>query len=822
MPKILILAEKPSVAQDIAAALGGFSKQGDWFEREDAIVSSAVGHLVELACPEAEDPGYDLERLPAIPGRFNLAPVQKTAPRLMMLKKLMARPDVHAVVNACDAGREGELIFRYIYLFCGCRKEMQRMWLQSMTAPAIKAAFVKLRPGRELDGLFNAAQSRSEADWLLGINGTRAVSILGTRKTGHITKSSVGRVQTPTLYLIVEREEAIRNFVPKSYLEIHAEFGAKAGNYAAKWIDPAFRPDERNPDARAERLFEKAKADSIVKRCAGKTPTSVSDTTTDVVSGPPKLFDLTTLQRQANKKFGFSASQTLKLAQALYEKHKVLTYPRTDSSALPEDYVDTAKATLTRLGDGGLTVSPFAARAVGMVKFDKRIFNNAKISDHFAIIPTGLISHALSAEEARIYDLVCRRFVAAFFPPAKYLQTVRLTIVEQETFKCSGRVLVEEGWLAVYGQEVDDKDEPALCVVAEGELPANRSMTVVALKTKPPARFTEDTLLAAMESAGSAIEDEELREAMKDRGLGTPATRAPTIEGLLSATDSRGRPIEPYIVREKKALAPTDKAFGLIAFLRENELMALASPVTTGMWEFKLREMEQGKFSRRDFMAEITAQTREVVDRVRAAAKDLPAAQPKKPIGASCPKCQKAIVADDKTFSCECGFKIWREIAGRVLTELEGEQLIAAGALPALSGFISSKKKPFSAGLKLSSDLSGKVEFVFEERAESGDAEATFKCPQCGMPMRRRQGGKAGGFFWGCTGYPGCTHTMDDKDGKPVPKQGGAGVVSSGKSGETCPTCKKGKLIGRRTGQGNPFIGCTKYPACRHYERVAS
>ncbi len=824
MSKILIIAEKPSVAHDIAAALGGFSKQGDWFERADAVVSSAVGHLVELACPEAEDPRYDLDRLPAIPSRFNLAPIAKTAPRLTMLKKLMARPDVHTVVNACDAGREGELIFRYIYLICGCRKEMKRMWLQSMTAPAIKTAFAKMRAGRELDGLFNAAQSRSEADWILGVNGTRATSILVTRQTGQRTKASVGRVQTPVLYLIVEREEAIRKFVPKAYFEVHAEFAAKAGIYLAKWIDPAFQPDPLNPDAKAERLFDKAKADSVAQRCAGKTPSSVSDTTNEITSMPPKLFDLTTLQREANRKFGFSANQTLSIAQALYEKHKVLTYPRTDSSALPEDYVDTAKATLTRLGDGGLQVSPFAAKAVAMVTFEKRIFNNAKISDHFAIIPTGLVSQTLSGEESKIYDLVCRRFVAVFYPPAKYLQTVRLTIVEQETFQSSGRVLVQEGWLVVYGREADDKDEPALCAVGKGELPANRKVEVVALETKSPVRFTEASLLLAMETAGAAIDDDELREAMKERGLGTPATRAKTIENLLATEDSKGHSIEPYIVREKKNLKPTEKAFWLIQFLRDNALMALASPVTTGMWEFKLREMEQGKFPRGQFMGEINTLTREVVDRVRSIAKTLPAPAAKKPLGVACPKCQKPILADDMTFSCECGFKVWRRIAGRVLTEQEGQQLIAQGALPTLSGFTNAKKKPFSAGLKLASDLSGKVDFVFEERSEteSGNTEAAVKCPQCGKPMRRRQGGKAGGFFWGCTGYPDCKHTMDDQDGKPVPKQPGGAKASANKSGDTCPTCKKGKLIGRQGGQGQHFLGCTKFPSCRHYERVAA
>lgn len=829
MSKTLIIAEKPSVASDVAMALGGFTRKDDWFEREDVIVSSAVGHLVELACPKAEDPGNDLARLPALPNRFELSPIEKTADRLALLRKLMNRQDITTVVNACDAGREGELIFRYIYLASGCRKPMQRMWIRSMTTQAIKEAYTKRRPGQEYDNLFCAAQSRSEADWLLGVNGTRAMSILNSRQAGKRTRSSVGRVQTPTLAIVVGREEAIRNFVDKPYFEIHADFAAAAGTYGARWIDPGFQADPSNPDSRAERLFDKARADAIVATCAGKAPSSVGDTATEVVNHPPKLFDLTTLQREANQKFGFTAAQTLALAQALYEKHKVLTYPRTDASALPEDYVDKARDTLTRLGEANIPVASFAATAAGMVKPDKRIFNNTKISDHFAIIPTGLVSSALGSEEIKLFDLVTRRFIAVFFPPAIYKQTVRETVVAQEIFRSSGRVLVTEGWLAVYGHEAKDKDEPALAAVAAGELPDTQRLEAVALKTKAPARFTEAALLAAMESAGAAIEDDELREAMKERGLGTPATRAATIEGLLSVKNGKGDPIEPYLVRDKKHLVPTPKAFELITFLRTNELAALVSPVTTGTWEFKLREMEQGRFNRRTFMDEIASLAREVVERVRNAARDLPELPTqgaKRPMAATCPNCRKTMAMNAKTFSCDCGFTIWREVAGRVLTQQEGELLIAQGALPSLSGFVSAKKKPFSAGLKLAADKSGKIELVFDEpppTGPAGDSATAVACPQCGKPMRRRQGTK--GFFWGCTGYPECRNTMDDADGKPVARQaksaGTAGAAKAGgQVGDACPTCQKGKLTGRQSREGTAFIGCTRYPECRHYQRV--
>jgi DNA topoisomerase-3 len=757
--KTLIIAEKPSVAKDIAAALGGFVRQGDWLERDDAIVTSAIGHLVELACPEADDPGYDLKRLPAMPAQFNLAPIPRTAEQLKIIQKLLGRPDVTSVINACDAGREGELIFRYIYHFCGCRKAINRMWLQSMTHTAIQRAFAAKRPGKEFDGLFAAAQCRSEADWLVGINATRAVSILNSMRTGNRSRHSVGRVQTPTLAMIVQREDAIRNFVAKPYLEIHAVLGVNAGEYPAKWINQTFQPNEQNPEAKPDRLFDKKQADAIVAKCSGMPVISVSDRSTEVAAIAPKLFDLTTLQREANRKYGLSASGTLACAQALYEKHKALTYPRTDANCLPEDYLDSARATLQRLGQRSITIAAFATQAAGLVKPDKRIFNDAKISDHFAIIPTGQTGMSLTSDEAKIFDLVSRRFVAAFFPPAKYLQTVRSTNIAHELFRSSGRVLVDPGWLAVYGQDADDTDEPALCAIAANEVPRNLSVKAVALKTKPPARYTEAMLLAAMESAGADIEEEDLRDAMKERGLGTPATRAAIIDKLLD--DKAGA----YIERVKKALAPTQKGCDLIDFLRANDLMPLASVNTTGEWEFKLREMEKGRVSQQAFMREIQQVARDVVERVRANAAGLPAtAHQRVSISAACPNCGGIVSADARTFTCEkCEFKLWRVIAGRALTDNEGSALIANGSLSALTGFTSSKGRPFAAGLKLT-DKFGKVEFVFEQR------------------------------------------TSD------VQQQNNA------KPDDACPTCHKGKLVGRRNPQGKAFLGCAKFPACRHFQ----
>lgn len=642
--KTLIIAEKPAVGRDIAAALGGgFSKQGtqgsEYLERDDLVISSAIGHLVELQCPESEDPGYDLNRLPAIPTKFQLAPIKRTESQLKLLTKLIARTDIDMIVNACDAGREGELIFRYIYHYCNCNKAMSRMWLQSMTPAAIIEAYTDMQPGHTLDPLFYAAQSRSESDWLVGINGTRAISILHEMQTGKRAKYTVGRVQTPTLYILVEREEAIKNFVTKAYFEIQAEFSGDARRYTAKWTDPSFCPDPQNQDAKADRFFDRAKADAIIAKCRGHIPTSVTDTSKEIITQPPKLFDLTTLQREANKKFGFTAKQTLDLAQILYEKHKVLSYPRTDATALPEDYIETTKATLTRLGQSQLPLAQHALNAVQAVRPDKRIFNNAKISDHFAIIPNGNISTTLTAEEASIYDLVLRRFISVFYPAARYLQTIRTTLLNGETFRSNGRVLADEGWLAIYGRDTEEKEEPALCKLNPGETLPLTTINAIGLKTRPPVRFTEDTLLGAMESAGAIIEDEELREAMKEHGLGTPATRAAMIEKLV-------HPDVAYCVRQKKLLIPTQKALDLIKFLRDNDLMTLAAAKTTGEWEYKLGKMEKNKYARNDFMADIRQVTHDIVDRVKKCAESLPPlqqqTQPEQPTTTyACTKCGK-------------------------------------------------------------------------------------------------------------------------------------------------------------------------------------
>ena len=557
MGKCLIIAEKPSVATDIARALGGLTRHDDYFEGERYVLSSAIGHLLEIGMPEEEEVKrgkWTFTHLPAIPTKFALRPLEKTASRLQLLLRLIKRKDIDELINACDAGREGELIFRYIVQYAKTAKPIKRLWLQSMTQGAIRDGFASLRSDEAMRPLADAAVCRSESDWLVGINGTRAMTAFNSQ-SGGFQLTTVGRVQTPTLAILVEREEKIRGFKSRDYWEVLARFRAAGGEYEGRWFDEKFRKPEDDADARAERLWEEAKAQAIVAACTGK-PGTVSEESKPSTQSPPLLYDLTSLQREANGRFGFSARSTLSLAQALYERHKVLTYPRTDARALPEDYLPTVKDTLEALREQN-AYAAFAGQVLKAkwVKPNKRIFDNAKISDHFAIIPTLQKPKSLTESEAKLYDLVVKRFLAVFYPAAEYLVTTRITRVAAEPFKTEGKVLVNPGWLAVYGKEAQADDEPMLAKVLPQEKVATEEVRAVGSQTKPPPRFNEATLLSAMEGAGKLIEDEELRAAMREKGLGTPATRAQIIEGLIQ---------EKYIYREGRELTPTAKAFSLM------------------------------------------------------------------------------------------------------------------------------------------------------------------------------------------------------------------------------------------------------------------
>jgi DNA topoisomerase-3 len=750
--KTLIIAEKPSVAADLARVLGKasgmskFAKEKDYFENETHVISSAIGHLVELALPgeaQGKKPSWKFESLPILPEKFDLQPRDDGEERLKVLKRLMKRADVGEIINACDAGREGELIFRYIMEATGVKKPTRRLWMQSMTNTAIAEAFDRLRSDDEMQPLANAALCRSESDWLVGINATRALTAANSR-FGGFRLTPAGRVQTPTLAILVAREKEIASFEPRAYWEVIGEFGVGAGTYHGRWFREDFQKDESNPHARAERLWEESQADAIVARTQGRTGT-VSEVKKPARQASPLLYDLTSLQREASNRFGFSARRTLQLAQALYEKHKALTYPRTDSRYLPEDYLGTVRDTmraLARAEEGGAVVSNlplFAAKALddNRIVPTRRVFDNTKVSDHFAIIPTGQLPAKLDEAEQKLFDMVARRFVAVFFPAAEFEVTTRITRLPSpdvvDAFKTDGKVLVVPGWLEVYGKKsVDDDDQAAtLCPVAEGESAEAVSIEKHEDTTRPPPRYTEATLLSSMEGAGKLIDDEELREAMSERGLGTPATRAAIIEGLIQ---------DGYLARNQRDLVATGKGIALIDQLHEAGVEALASPEMTGQWEYKLKLMEQGQAERTAFMREIRELAAQIVQRTRRYAEtkveevfpDFPA---------TCPLCGahglKQIATSLSCHTPKCTLRVGKTIAQRPMSEAELHELLAKKFIGPLQGFKNRFGKDFEAALEI--DAKGKVAFVFPKSPEqeaaldsvNDPANILCPCPVC-------------------------------------------------------------------------------------------
>ena len=765
MSKTLVIAEKPSVAQDIVRALtpiaGKFDKYDDYFESEHYVVTSAVGHLVEIQAPEEFDVKrgkWSFAHLPVIPTHFDLKPVDKTKSRLAAVVKQAKRKDVTQLINACDAGREGELIFRLIEQYAGgakggLGKPIQRLWLQSMTPQAIRDGFNNLRSDAQMQGLADAARSRSEADWLVGINGTRAMTAFNSRDGGFFL-TTVGRVQTPTLSLIVTREEKIRAFQSREYFEVHANFAAQAGQYAGKWFDPKFKKSD-DPEAKADRLWKAEDAQAIASAVQGQ-PATVTEESKPSTQASPLLFDLTSLQREANGKFGFSAKTTLALAQALYEKHKALTYPRTDSRHLPEDYLPTTRQTLEMLATSQHShLAPFARQALehNYLRPTKRVFDNSQVSDHFAIIPTTQAPSGLSEAEQKLYDLVVRRFMAVFFPAAQYQITTRISQVAQHHFKTEGKVLIHPGWLAIYGKEAasetdggkdGDKGQP-LVAVQPGEHPRVALAQAKPLHTKPPARYSEATLLGAMESAGKQVEDEELRSAMQEKGLGTPATRAAIIEGLLS---------EKYLLREGRELLPTAKAFQLMTLLRGLDVQELCKPELTGEWEYKLAQMERGELPRAQFMQKIAQMTERLVQKAKEYDRDtIPGNYAT--LTSPCPQCDGIVKENYRRYACTgadgagegCGFSFTKSPAGRTFETHEAETLLRERRIGPLEGFRSKAGWPFTSELAIVSDKDTgqfKLEFDFgddkasEENAEIVDFSGQTSlgaCPACGAPV---------------------------------------------------------------------------------------
>ena len=795
MSKTLIIAEKPSVAQDIVRALtptsGKFDKEADYFENDTYVVTSAVGHLVEIKAPEEFDVKrgkWSFNNLPVIPPHFDLAPIDKAKSRLTAVVRLVKRKDVNALINACDAGREGELIFRLIVQYAGTEKKpidkpVRRLWLQSMTPQAIRDGFEVLRTDAQMQGLSDAARSRSEADWLVGINGTRAMTAFNSRDGGFFL-TTVGRVQTPTLSIVVEREEKIRKHISRDYWEIKASFAVAAGTYDGKWFDPKWKKNPDDAELRADRKWNEADAQAVAQAVRDQTAT-VTEESKPSNQSSPQLYDLTSLQREANSRFGFSAKTTLGLAQALYEKHKVLTYPRTDSKCLPEDYVPVVKETMAMLADEDLPgplrpLSGHARKAIndGYVKPNKRIFDNTKVSDHFAIIPTLQAPKTLSEIEMKLYDMVVKRFLAVFYPPAEFMVTTRISVAAGHSFQTNGKVMVKPGWLAVYGREVQE-DDANLVAVKPNEKAQVENVDVNALKTKPPARYTEATLLSAMEGAGKLIDDEDMREAMQEKGLGTPATRAQTIEGLI---------YEKYMHRDGRELIPTAKAFQLMTLLRGLQVEELTKPELTGNWEFQLSEMEKGKLSREAFMAEIAAMTQRVVAKAKEYDRDtIPGDYAT--LTTPCPNCGGVIKENYRRFTCTgkadavvgsaegCGFSISKIPGGRSFELPEVEAFIANKKIGPLEGFRSKAGWPFTAEIKLAFDdeiKNWKLEFDFGEDAKAAEAgepvdfsEQTSlgPCPKCQSAVFEL------GTSYVCQASTGPGATCDFKSGKIILQQ---------------------------------------------------
>lgn len=729
--KELVITEKPSVARDILAAMGGtktFESHKDYFEGKDFIISWAIGHLLEFLSPEDIDPAYKrwrLTDLPIFPEPFCLKPKAGQKARLNLLKKLLHRNDVVSVINACDAGREGELIFREICGHLGNGKPVKRLWLQSMTPEAIRGGFASMEPGTSFNGLGSAAECRAESDWLIGINATRALTKrLQTRKER--APWSVGRVQTPTLALLVDRELEILAHRIKPYWRIKALFAAPDHPYEAWWFHPERGKEEEGRD---DWILDREQAQEILGRIEGKPGTAREKRKASKEKAPPP-FDLTSLQREAHRRFGYSARRTLDAAQKLYERYKLITYPRTDSRCLPGDYEPKVKEVISVLSR-----IPDYAEAAGTLlqaglRNRSRIFNDSGVSDHFAIMPTGMESTKLTPEVERVYDLVVRRFLSAFFPEAVWENVERITKVADERFRTRTRVLKEPGWQMVFERKAEGQGK--LPPIGKGETDVKtEEVEIVEEEAKPPSRISEAGLLRLMENAGKQIDDEELSALMKDKGLGTPATRAEIIENLI------GR---QYMRRVGKSLAATSKGIRLIDILRRIHVDRLASAELTGELEQHLRELERGERSREAFTKEIRDYTGQIVERAKAFEFDeLFRVDP--PLGL-CPVCkQEQVVEEGLFYRCEgvpketCSLLVWKEKQGRYLDRGSVETLLTEGKTPPVAGFFTQEGKAYSAVLEL--DPQGQVRIRSGQEGENAepvgpiDSTPIGKCPVC-------------------------------------------------------------------------------------------
>ena len=714
MAKTLVLAEKPSVGRDLTRALPGqFAKHDGYLESDSHVITWAVGHLVQLAEPDEYDAKYKKWRmadLPIVPDDFKLVVRdERSRKQMTVITRLLQRDDVEAVVNACDAGREGELIFAWTVQKAGARKPVERLWLSSMTVGAIKQAFSSLKPASEFSKLEEAARSRSEADWIVGMNATRAATIrLRSSFDGAV---SLGRVQTPTLAIVARREEEIRAFKPEPYWLVDARFQPKGGDSGRDYMG-------RFHAGAQPRLKSADEAEAIVAAVRGQDGEITKLETTKRSEKAPLLYDLTSLQRDANTRFGFSARRTLAAAQRLYEEHKALTYPRTNSRFLPSDMGAEIKP-IAELVGRHREYAKGAAYVTGLdVLPTGRVINDAKVTDHHAIIPTRS-EHKLdkmSDDDRRVYDLVARRFLAVFHPEAVFENTRLETTVAEHVFRTRGRVLLEAGWRGVYGEESlesgaaadDDEGGPqTLPKLERGEAVATLEVASEEKVTKPPRRYSDASLLGAMETAGKLVDDDELREAMKDSGIGTPATRAAIIERLIDVG---------YIERDGRSLVATEKGLNVIRLLGEHKL---TSPSLTGDWEQRLGRIEHGEEAREKFMSDIALFAGETVHDLDAKLKDVRI--PRANLG-PCPVCGRDIVENRKGFSCwsredpGCGFVIWKSKAGKTLPAAVARELIATGRTERpVTGFKGRSGRSFRARLALMQTEEGRWRVEFDE-----------------------------------------------------------------------------------------------------------
>ncbi len=879
----LLVAEKPSVARDLARVLGARRRGNGCFRGGGWVVTWCIGHLVELVEPHEYDPEWkrwSFSTLPLLPERFKLRIVKATRDQYRVVEALLRDASFSFVVNGCDAGREGELIFRYVYELVGSSLPVKRLWVSSMTDDALRQGLANLRPGHDFERLFDAARCRSEADWLVGLNATRAVTVRSRAGRPFSPKApvySVGRVQTPTLALITAREAEIRAFVPEDYWLLDAVFEADAGSYTGRWFrssasdgsapeqapsaDAPAAAETQTPSNRFPSLAEARVIEDKIRSRKGKV---VSVEGKRVHERPPLLFDLTRLQRTANKRYGFSADRTLRTAQKLYEKDKLITYPRTDSTHLSRDMVPTLDHVIKALDVDEYTQFVKYIRSLPSLPISKRFVDDRKVSDHHAIIPTPRRPslERLDPDAGRIYDLIVRRFLGIFFPDAEIEHTRIVTEVEGETFLTKGRVIAVRGWRDVAGfddasgrsggrrrsraeEEGDDEDQGVVPPLKVDDPAVVVATEILEKKTRPPPRYTEAALLAAMEGAGRLIEDEEFQQAMKDRGLGTPATRASIIETLI-----RRR----YIVRKGKRLEPTERGMNLIAAI---PVESLKSPRLTGEWESRLASMARGEYPSAEFMEEIRDYVRDIVARVRtsspiAAADDGPV-EGARPAGSSrkagkgrasgpsgargrrggagklkdsslghedvpCPRCGGGIVFDPKGAHCvdgnHCRFVVNRVVAGKKLRDSTLAILLRKGKTRTLKGFVSPHSGiVFSAALILKDG--GGIAFDFKD-VPGRDGKTAGTPEAAGRPGAER-GGRDGGKDAGLVESTGRCSPRKGHGGQRSCPRGALGKAapaddrSPGRAALSCPQCGRGTMI-----RGRAAWGCSQWRAsCR-------